>query len=260
MIGCARVFRPVHCLGSTFVLRFLSLFLLFLCCTIVLGQEKGEPGEVKWIGEMRKVMRDGDLSGNVKLDALAKWPHLYALGPLEGLRGEITIWDGKPSIAIHADGKARIDNKFEGKACFLVYAQVPEWREFELPAKGLDKAADLEACMLRIARKAEIDTEKPFAFLLRGNVSKAKVHIVNKTDDAPFSPKDHDRIKVPFEIENREVEVLGFYSDKHAGVFTHHDSNVHMHLKTADGKSSGHVDSIVPAEGMRILLPKAARR
>jgi acetolactate decarboxylase len=205
------------------------------------------------------VMRDGDLSGHVKLDALAKWPHLYALGPLEGLRGEVTIWDGKPSIATLSDAKVAVSDKFEGKACFLVYAQVPEWREFELPAKGLDKAAELEASVLRIARKAEIDADKPFPFLLRGKVAKAKAHIVNKTDDAPFSPKDHDQIKIPFELEDREVEILGFYLDKHAGVFTHHDSNVHMHLKTADGKLSGHVDSIIPGEGMRLLVPKVPR-
>jgi acetolactate decarboxylase len=233
---------------------------LHLGCAIAQGQEKGEPGDVKWIGEMRKVMRDGDLSGQVKLEALAKWPHLYALGPLEGLRGEITILDGKAAIATVADRKASVGEKFEGKACFLVYAQVPEWREVELPAKGLDKAAYLESGILRIARKAEIDADKPFPFLLRGRVVKAKWHIVNKTDDAPFSPKDHDKIKVPFEIEDREVEILGFYSEKHAGIFTHHDSNVHMHLKTADGKLSGHVDSVVPGEGMRILLPKTVRR
>ena len=215
---------------------------------------------MKWVGEMRKVMRDGDLSGNVKLDALAKWPHLYALGPLEGLRGEVTIFDGKSSVATVAGGKASVSEKFEGKACFLVYAQVPEWREIELPAKGLAKAADLEAHIQVAARKAEIDTDKPFPFLLRGKVAKATLHIVNKTDDGPFTPKDHDRIKVPFEVEDREVEILGFYSEKHAGVFTHHDSNVHMHLKTADGKLSGHVDSVSPGEGMRLLAPKAARR
>jgi acetolactate decarboxylase len=208
---------------------------------------------------MRKVLRDGDLSGSVKLDALAKWSHLYALGPLEGLHGEVTIFDGKPSIATVADGKVLVSDKFEGRACFLVYAQVPEWQEIELLAKGLDKPADLEAYILRVVRKAGIDAEKPFPFLLRGKVSKAKLHIVNKTDDAPFTPKDHDRIKIPFEVEDREVEILGFYSDKHAGIFTHHDSNVHMHLKTADGKLSGHVDSVSPGDGMRLLLPKAAR-
>ena len=38
------------------------------------------------IGEQRKVVRDGDLTGRVDLTALAKRPHLYAAGPLEGLR------------------------------------------------------------------------------------------------------------------------------------------------------------------------------
>src|SRR5208337_2887831 len=41
---------------------------------------KGDPGEVRWLGEQRKVVRDGDLTGRVDLTALAKRPHLYAAG------------------------------------------------------------------------------------------------------------------------------------------------------------------------------------
>jgi hypothetical protein len=61
--------------------------------------DKAKPGEVQWIGEMRKVMHQGDLTGHVDLRSLANRPHLYAVGPLEGLRGEVTIWDGKASLA-----------------------------------------------------------------------------------------------------------------------------------------------------------------
>ena len=98
---------------------FVSCTLLTVCLACC-AQEKGAPGEVKWVGEMRKVMRDGDLSGTVKLDALAKLPQLYALGPLEGLRGEITIVDGTPSIGAVVDGKATVGDKLEGKACMCL--------------------------------------------------------------------------------------------------------------------------------------------
>jgi acetolactate decarboxylase len=58
------------------------------------------------------------------------------------------------------------------------------------------------------------------------------------------------------DLRDREVEVSGFYSDKHAGIFTHHDSSVHMHLLTGDRKLSGHLDRITPGEKMRLSLPK----
>ncbi|MGB0068284.1 MAG: hypothetical protein WBQ11_09570, partial [Isosphaeraceae bacterium] len=86
---------------------------------------EGESGEVRWLGEQRKVVRDGDLTGRVDLTALAKRPHLYAAGPLEGLKGEVTVWDGKASLARWEAGKVVTTEEFKGKACFLVYAQVP---------------------------------------------------------------------------------------------------------------------------------------
>ncbi|MBX9583614.1 MAG: hypothetical protein K2X87_25210 [Gemmataceae bacterium] len=47
----------------------------------------GKPGEVLWVGEQRKVVRDGDLTGRVDLSSLSDLPHLYAVGPFEGVNG-----------------------------------------------------------------------------------------------------------------------------------------------------------------------------
>ena len=218
---------------------------------------EGESGEVRWLGEQRKVVRDGDLTGRVDLTALAKRPHLYAAGPLEGLKGEVTVWDGKASLARWEAGKVVTTEEFKGKACFLVYAQVPTWTESKLPA-GLDKPDDLEADIFLEARKAGVPTDRPFPFLLRGTAQKVKLHILNKTDNAPHNPEEHAKVKVPVVLEGREVDVIGFYSKKHAGVFTHHDSYAHMHALTADGKVSGHVDQLSPGGEMRLYLPVAA--
>jgi len=156
---------------------------------------KGEPGEVRWLGEQRKVVRDGDLTGRVDLTALAKRLHLYAAGPLEGLKGEVTVWDGKASLARWEAGKVVTTEEFKGKACFLVYAQVPTWTESKLPA-GLDKPDDLEADIFLEARKAGVPTDRPFPFLLRGTAQKVKLHILNKTDNAPHNPEEHAKWSV----------------------------------------------------------------
>jgi hypothetical protein len=96
------------------------------------GPTEGE--DVRWVGEMRQVMLNGDLSGHVDLAKLAKLPHLYAVGLAEQLRGEVTICDGKPYISRIENGKMVIDTSFAHKACFLVYAQVARWREISIPA------------------------------------------------------------------------------------------------------------------------------
>ena len=55
-----------------------------------------------------------------------------------------------------------------------------------------------------------------------------------------------------FTLDDEPVVVLGFYSTAHRGIFTPADSDVHMHVKTADGRLSGHLESIVLAPGARL--------
>lgn len=220
---------------------------------------KGKPDEVCWVGEQRAVVRDGDLTGRVDLAALAGRPHLYAVGPLEGLKGEVTVWDGKASLARWQAGRVVTTDEYRGKACFLVYAQVPKWIESKLPT-GLDNPQDLDAHIFLAARAAGVATDRPFPFLLRGLVPSARLHVVNKTDDAPHNAVEHAKVKVPVVVEGRELDVIGFFSKEHGGVFTHHGSHVHMHARTPDGKLSGHIDQLSPGGQMRLFLPAAAGR
>ena len=56
-------------------------------------------------------------------------------------------------------------------------------------------------------------------------------------------------------MRDREVDLVGFFSRMHKGVFTHHDTFVHMHLLTADRKMMGHADEVEFVTGqMRVSL------
>lgn len=212
--------------------------------------------EVRFVGEMRSVMRDGDLSGTIDLQRLSKRKHLYALGPVEGLKGEITIWDGKPSIAQVRDGAIGVSESFEFKACFLVYAQVASWQEVPIPYEIKDEK-QLAEFVPEAAKKLGIGVKRPFPFAVKATPKKVTFHVVNKTDDGPHSREKHDAIKVRFAVEDAAVRLVGFYSESHHGVFTHHDSNVHIHVISEDGKQSGHVDAIRLLKGGTLLLPKS---
>ena len=52
------------------------------------------------------------------------------------------------------------------------------------------------------------------------------------------------------------IDILGFYSEAHKGVFTHHDSNLHMHFKTETVNLAGHVDYIFLGSNMTLKLPE----
>ncbi|HQR42228.1 MAG TPA: hypothetical protein PLX97_06075, partial [Gemmatales bacterium] len=170
--------------------------------------------EVHFVGEMRKVMREGDLSARIDLSRLSKMQHLYALGPIEGLRGEVTIWDSKPSIARIVDGKVITTQNFHSKACFLVYASVGDWQEAPIPQVIADEKL-LEKWLEQTASARGVNTKRPFPFLIKDSPKKLSIHVVDKTDDSPHTPAKHEAIKRKFTLENTSVKLLGFYSDSH---------------------------------------------
>ncbi len=208
---------------------------------------------VKSAGEMRNVMQKGNLAAHIDCADLRPLKHLYALGPVEGLRGEVTVFDGTPAVTTVEGGKPAVGESWP-KACFLVYAQVPRWQSTPLPA-GVGSLAELEPHVLAAAKKAGLDVDKPFPFLLSGTPAGVKYHVVWKTDGLPHTKELHAKAKLAFEVAGREVQMLGFHSDKHRGVFTHHDSNTHVHFRAADGKDSGHVDAAALVPGMTLHLP-----
>jgi molybdopterin-binding protein len=74
---------------------------------------------VRWIGAQRDVL-GGDLQGHGDLEALSTASHLYGLGPLEGLRGEVSIFDSVPSIARIEKDCVVTTTSWSARACFLV--------------------------------------------------------------------------------------------------------------------------------------------
>ena len=58
-----------------------------------------------------------------------------------------------------------------------------------------------------------------------------------------------------FELERQPVEVLGFHSSRHRGIFTPLDSDLHLHFRTLDGHASGHVERIALEPGAVIGVP-----
>ena len=95
----------------------------------------------------------------------------------------------------------------------------------------------------------------PLAFLLRGVAATLAFHVLDKRDGLPHSPERHEQAKVRFTLRQREVEVIGFHSTAHRGIFTPADSNVHMHFRTTDGHASGHVERLDLAPGWALGLP-----
>lgn len=216
-------------------------------------QEK--PGsEVRCVGAMRDVMWKGELGGTIDLDTIQNRKGLYGLGPVEYLKGELLIMDGIAyRSTVTGDSSMKVEKTFMSKAPFFVYANETEWEELLLPA-GIKSISDLERYLDRVSK----DRYRPFVFRLSGEVESALIHIQNLPEGTKVSsPEEAHTGQVNYEISNNEVDIVGFFSTEHAGVFTHHDSKVHLHLITEDKQQMGHLDEVEFRKGrMQLFLPK----
>ncbi len=208
---------------------------------------------VRWVGAQRDVL-GGDVDGKIDLPALLAVPHLYALGPRAGVSGEITVLDGEPWIARVVDRRVYVTTDPDDRACFLVYDHVNAWRE-TVETKPIDDEEQLTGVVRRAAGDADLAADQPLIFLLRSPAATVTFHVLDKRDGLPHNPERHERAKVRFELEREPVEVLGFYSRGHRGIFTPRDSDLHLHFRTLDGRASGHVERIAVEPGAVIAVP-----
>lgn len=73
--------------------------------------------------------------------------------------------------------------------------------------------------------------------------------------------------KAPFVTKNESVDIIGFFSEKHSGIFIAQyapaikegsgvTNAIHIHLVSKTSKAAGHIDDITFGEGMVLRLPK----
>lgn len=215
--------------------------------------DKKAPSDVKIVGAMKNVMWSGELGSRIALDTIANKNNLYGIGPESYLTGELLINNGKSYVSrVISDSTMTIEKTFDVSAPFFVYARVTEWKEFNLSPQ-INTIQDLE----KLIYEKTQDYGQPFTFRLKGHVSKAKIHIQNLPKGTKVSsPAEAHQGQTNYELKNEEVEIVGFFSTAHKGVFTHHDSYLHMHLITKDENQMGHLDEFSIKE-MKLYLPQA---
>ena len=196
---------------------------------------------VQIVGQLKDVMWKGELSGKINVDTIGNKSHLYGFGPLGYLRGEILILDGiaYQSTALNSQ-EMKVEQKENILAPFFAYANIQNWNTISLPEE-LSNLNDLEYFLDSICA----DREMPFFFKISGNIDSANIHVVNLPEGIKVrSPEEAHQGIVHYDLGNSEVHIIGFYSRNHQTIFTHHDTNMHLHLITCDLKKMGHLESL----------------
>lgn len=235
-------------------LIILCVILSISACTPSSKTGAGVP--VEWKGALKNMMRKGDISAQVNLQHFQKTEHLYALGAVAELKGEILVLDGLPLIASVQDQAIIVDTTYDSDATLLVYTSVEDWVSTSIAAKTMNKEA-LEQQLELVAESNGLNLDRPFPFLLRGLVNTADWHVINwPKGDKEHTHEKHISSGLSGTIKDEEVEILGFYSKHHHAIFTHHTTNMHMHVRTLDNSIVGHLDDLILARGVELLLPQ----
>lgn len=214
--------------------------------------------EVHIVGAMTNVMRKGQLQATLHLDTIAVKAHLYGFGPVAYLAGEILIVDGTPyRSTVRTDTTMRVEETWDITAPFFAYANVARWKEHPLPDTVRD-IPRLEAYLQQATR----DFTRPFLFKLAGTVARASIHVMDLPAGATVSsPAEAHQHQKDYTITNQSCDIIGFFSNDHKSIFTHHDTYLHLHLITGDRRSMGHLDELNFETGqMKLYLPADTRK
>ncbi len=211
--------------------------------------------KVEHSGALKNMMHKGDISAKADLKEFEYSKHFFALGAFENLKGEIQIFDSKAFNTMVVDSALVFDNTFSKKATLLVHSSVHKWQSISIDDDVVTHK-QLEEFIEQAAKENLIPIDEPFPFLIEGTAKSFDWHVINwKDGDTEHSHAKHINSGLNGTAENKDVVMLGFYSNAHHAIFTHHSTNMHIHVKTNDNTIAGHVDDLVLGKGMVLKLP-----
>jgi alpha-acetolactate decarboxylase len=238
------------------------LTLLFSVWTIV--AVASEPFDVRAFGNFGHMLHSSDTQGVIKLREILTLPGSYGLGALDGLRGEILLWDGKLLVSRgHSANGATEPSAPADEAIFFVETRVEAWDEMMIPDDMTRN--EFELFVLQTAVGRGLSTDRAFPFAVRGSFPRVLWHVVTgapavhgdqNTEAARIHSQGHARNRV-FDQANVAGFLFGFHSGAALeGVISHPGERFHVHYADAGFSVSGHVDDYRIARGAVLLLPR----
>jgi acetolactate decarboxylase len=226
----------------------------FLALLVTLPAMARQTLQVEHYGALRAIMHQGDLSAQAEMSDFIEISNFYALGALENLKGEIQIFNGADFSTRADNDQVNFTEPFNDRAALLVTAVVDEW--MELPIDNVDDYSGLQQIVEEKAQTHGIDMSEPFPFLVEGTFEQLRWHVIDWPEgDTEHTHEKHQTTGPHGVLSNEPVTLLGFWSDSHHGVFTHHAANIHIHFKTSDQSLAGHVDDLKSGTEITLKLP-----
>ncbi|MGJ3233565.1 acetolactate decarboxylase [Marivirga sp.] len=232
---------------------------IILIVAHLLSCSPSEEKESYWLKYARGrdiMLQEQDFSARADLDSLKNIKGLMALGPIEDLKGEITIFDGTVYTGTIENDQAVYRKDSVVKAVFLAYgsADVYSAVQVEESLKGLKKIEDF---IRKKAIENGLDHEKSFPFYMEAQVEDLDYHIMFKEGEGMHGHQAHQKAKRKFKLNNANVKIVGVWANSQEdGIYTHNGSRIHLHFINEETLASGHIDDVQLLVGSKLFLPQ----
>ena len=100
--------------------------------------------------------------------------------------------------------------------------------------------------------RVHIDAAATAPFLVWSHVEAWRM--VDLPEGSVVDHETHNRAKHLVPLIQQPVELLGFHAIAAQGIYTHHTTHLHLHLRTVRGDIMGHVDELTLAPGAVVRI------
>lgn len=235
-------------------LRLILLTCLTFLTHIAIAQP-ASPFSVSTYGNFSQMMKVGQAPGRVLLQPMAAQKHLYGLGALQSLQGEITIIDSKILVSHgNADDGHTAEVTAKDSATLLAIATVNNWVPLSIPHAM--SSTEFEQFLIQSAKQSGVSLQHAFPFMVKGEIKNLHWHVVSGLQPPANGTKAHAE-KHMFTAANVDGTLLGFYTGKQlAGIISHEGELFHIHFIDKDATHAGHVDSYAIGAHAILFLPQ----
>lgn len=207
-------------------------------------------------GAFRMMMQRQDFAPKVQLKTIVHGGATEAVGAAAGLRGEITMIDGK-LLLTYGTPCADCGHTGMDHATLLASAKVGAWHPpITLPARLSGPA--LDTFIIEQARIHGLDLAKPFPLRMQGTLANVKMHVIKRANPN-FKGHGSGHPMADMELLTGEAidgDVVAFFAPEALqGVITHPREPFHYHWVDPARTRTAHLDAFALSEGAKLLLP-----